>query len=328
MPERRRRDLLTPLLVSLAVILLLAFWVFKPFILVFAVAACVAMLLGPAQRRLAEASAAADARVRDPRAGDDGGDPGAGADVAVPARAPDRDLPRLGEAAAARRAGRDAALLGGAAAPLPGPQELDRLPAGADRAGARRAASRSSRAARTACCRTCSAASPRRDRPGAVPADAVLPAARRRPARSPSCGRVSPFSDEQERQIFDHLDRTIKGALQAVVVVPVVQGILAGIGFLMFGVPSPVVWGTAVIMAATVPLVGSPLAWMPACVYLALQGPPVPRSVCSSTATVVVSGSDNVIKPMLLRGLRAGSTRCWASSRSSAACWRSVCSAS
>ena len=50
--ERRRRDLLTPLLIALAVILLLAFWVFRPFILVASVAACVALLLAPVQRRL------------------------------------------------------------------------------------------------------------------------------------------------------------------------------------------------------------------------------------------------------------------------------------
>jgi predicted PurR-regulated permease PerM len=53
MSERRRRDLLTPLLVALAIILLLAFWVFKPFVLVFSVAACVALLLAPLQKRLA-----------------------------------------------------------------------------------------------------------------------------------------------------------------------------------------------------------------------------------------------------------------------------------
>jgi predicted PurR-regulated permease PerM len=113
---------------------------------------------------------------------------------------------------------------------------------------------------------------------------------------------VSPFSEEQERQIFDHLERTIQGALQAVVVVPVVQGILAGIGFMMFGVPSPLVWGTAVILAATVPLVGSPLAWVPACVYLAMKGETGPAWGLLVFCIVVVSGSDNVIKPMLLRG--------------------------
>jgi predicted PurR-regulated permease PerM len=55
MSERRRRDLLIPLLLSLALILILAFWVFYPFLLVFSVAACVALLLGPAQKRLAAA---------------------------------------------------------------------------------------------------------------------------------------------------------------------------------------------------------------------------------------------------------------------------------
>jgi predicted PurR-regulated permease PerM len=113
---------------------------------------------------------------------------------------------------------------------------------------------------------------------------------------------VSPFSEEQEHQIFDHLERTIKGALQAVIVVPLLQGILAGIGFMMFGVPSPFVWGTAVILAATVPLVGSPLGWMPACVYLALQDRTGAALGLLVYGTVIVSGSDNVVKPLLLSG--------------------------
>ena len=49
MIERRGRDVLTPLLVALAVILILAFQVFRPFLLTFAVSASVALLLGPIQ---------------------------------------------------------------------------------------------------------------------------------------------------------------------------------------------------------------------------------------------------------------------------------------
>jgi predicted PurR-regulated permease PerM len=113
---------------------------------------------------------------------------------------------------------------------------------------------------------------------------------------------VSPFSEEQETQIFEHLERTILGALQAVVVVPVAQGILAGIGFMIFGVPSPLLWGTAVILAATVPLVGSPLGWVPAVVYLFVQGQVGPALGLLVYCTVIVSGSDNVVKPLLLRG--------------------------
>jgi predicted PurR-regulated permease PerM len=82
----------------------------------------------------------------------------------------------------------------------------------------------------------------------------------------------------------------------------VAQGILAGIGFMMFGVPSPFVWGTAVILAATVPLVGSPLGWLPAVAWLLLKGQTGPALGLLVYSTVVVSGSDNVIKPLLLRG--------------------------
>jgi predicted PurR-regulated permease PerM len=113
---------------------------------------------------------------------------------------------------------------------------------------------------------------------------------------------VSPFSEEQERQIFEHLERTVKGALQALIVVPVVQGLLAGIGFMIFGVPSPFVWGTGVILAATVPILGSPLGWIPACIYLFVRGSTGSALGLSLFCLVLVSGSDNVVKPLLLRG--------------------------
>jgi predicted PurR-regulated permease PerM len=87
-----------------------------------------------------------------------------------------------------------------------------------------------------------------------------------------------------------------------VVVVPIAQGILAGIGFMIFGVPSPLLWGTAVILAATVPLVGSPLGWVPAVVYLFVQGQVGPALGLLVYCAVIVSGSDNVVKPLLLRG--------------------------
>jgi len=113
---------------------------------------------------------------------------------------------------------------------------------------------------------------------------------------------ISPFSDVQERQIFDHLGRTVKGALQSTIVVPLAQGVMAGLGFLLFGVPSPLVWGTAVILAAMVPILGSPLGWVPACVYLFLTAETWQWVGMLIYGIVVISGIDNVVKPMLLRG--------------------------
>src|SRR5512144_1038130 len=71
---------------------------------------------------------------------------------------------------------------------------------------------------------------------------------------------------------------------------------------MLFGVPSPFVWGTAVILAATVPIAGSPLGWLPAVGYLFFQGQTGAGIGLAAYCIVVVSGSDNIVKPMLLRG--------------------------
>jgi predicted PurR-regulated permease PerM len=302
MTDRRRRDLLTPLLVALAVILVLAFWVFRPFILVFAVAACVALLLAPVQRRLA---------------GILGGRPTLAAVLLVLLTTVVILVPVLTSLFLLAR--QFAAFLEWVRVqPLLGPEELQRfweqLPqrypglrhwiawlqaqvTPAVSGGLAELAGGANGLLQNVLGRVTHAA---------VDLGLFLlilffllrDGGRLRAELRP----VSPFSDEQERQIFDHLERTIKGALQAVVVVPVVQGILAGIGFMMFGVPSPFVWGTAVILAATVPLVGSPLGWLPAAGYLLVQGHTGPALGLLVYCTVVVSGVDNLIKPLLLAG--------------------------
>lgn len=112
---------------------------------------------------------------------------------------------------------------------------------------------------------------------------------------------VSPLSGEQEDQIIDHLIRTVKGMLLAMILVPIGQGLLSVLGFLAFGVPSPLLWGAMVVLAALVPLLGSPLAWVPACVYLFVRGETWQWAGLLVFGLVVISGIDNFVKPMILR---------------------------
>jgi predicted PurR-regulated permease PerM len=300
--ERRRRDLLTPLLFALAVILLLAFWVFRPFILVASVAACVALLLAPLQRRLT-----AVLRGRE----------GIASMIIVLVTTLVILVPVLTSLFLLTRQA-TLFLQWVTTQPLVGPDELavfwEGLPhrypslqawityiqaqvtpvlsggiaqvAGGANALLQGVLSRVTRAAVDLGLFLLILFFLLRD--GGRLKEQLRP--------------VSPFSDDQETQIFEHLERTILGALQAVVVVPVAQGILAGVGFMIFGVPSPLLWGTAVILAATVPLVGSPLGWVPAVVYLLVQGHVGPALGLLVYCTVIVSGSDNVVKPLVLRG--------------------------
>ena len=113
---------------------------------------------------------------------------------------------------------------------------------------------------------------------------------------------ISPLTRGQETEILDHLTNTVKGVLQSMVAVPLVQGLAALVGFLIFGVPAPVLWSVMVILAAVIPIVGSPLAWVPAGVYLLMQGREAQGLGVLVYGTVVISGVDNIVKPLILKG--------------------------
>jgi len=83
--------------------------------------------------------------------------------------------------------------------------------------------------------------------------------------------------------------------------VPLSQGLLAFIGFWLFGVPSVVLWSVMVVFAAMIPLLGSPLAWVPACVYLMVTGATWRSLGLLLYGVTLISTIDNILKPMLLR---------------------------
>jgi len=113
---------------------------------------------------------------------------------------------------------------------------------------------------------------------------------------------ISPLTRGQETEVMDHLANTVKGVLQSMVVVPLAQGAVALVGFLVLGVPSPVLWSVMVVLASVIPLLGSPLAWVPAGLYLLTQGREAQGIALLVYGTVVIAGVDNIIKPLILKG--------------------------
>jgi predicted PurR-regulated permease PerM len=112
---------------------------------------------------------------------------------------------------------------------------------------------------------------------------------------------ISPLSEAHERSMIEHLARTVKGVMLAMLVVPLAQGFVAFFGFLAFGVPAPLLWSVFVVLAALIPVLGSPLGWVPAVVYLALAAPGLSWLWMLLYGIFGISMIDNVIKPLLLR---------------------------
>jgi len=113
---------------------------------------------------------------------------------------------------------------------------------------------------------------------------------------------ISPFTRGQESELLEHLGNTVKAVLQAMIIVPLIQGVVAFFGFWAFGVPSPLLWAVMVVFAALIPILGSPLAWIPAALYFLANGDMGRALGMTAYGVFVISMVDNIVKPIILRG--------------------------
>jgi predicted PurR-regulated permease PerM len=114
--------------------------------------------------------------------------------------------------------------------------------------------------------------------------------------------RLSPLDPAHNDEILRETETTIKATLWGTVVVAFAQGTLGGVGFLIFGLPQPAFWGTVMIPASVIPVVGSSIIWGPAAIYLLFTGHIAAGVGLIVWGGVVVSIIDNVLKPILMKG--------------------------
>ena len=113
---------------------------------------------------------------------------------------------------------------------------------------------------------------------------------------------ISPLSRGQEIDLIDHLTNTVRGVLQSMIIVPLIQGAIAFPMFWWLGLPSPALWSVMVVLCALIPLLGSPLAWIPAALYFFFLGATGKGIVMVVYGTLVISMVDNILKPLILKG--------------------------
>lgn len=111
---------------------------------------------------------------------------------------------------------------------------------------------------------------------------------------------LSPLSDDYDENILTKLGASISSVLKGSIFVSCIQGVLATIGFFIFGVPNAIVLGTITAVSALVPTFGTALVIVPAVFYLFWAGM-FPASIGLIIWSVIVVGLvDNLVGPYLL----------------------------
>lgn len=92
---------------------------------------------------------------------------------------------------------------------------------------------------------------------------------------------------------------TVRGVVYGILGSILVQGILAGVGFLVSGVPGAFLLGFLTLFLSVLP--GGPaLLWLPASLWLYYQGATAWAIFLVLWGALIVGGSDNLIKPYLI----------------------------
>lgn len=111
---------------------------------------------------------------------------------------------------------------------------------------------------------------------------------------------ISPISSAHELKLIDKIVSAVNGVVKGAFLVALTQGIVATIGFLIFGIPEPFLWGAFTVISALVPTVGTSLSLIPAVIYLLVTGHAPQAIGLFIWGAVAVGLVDNFLGPKLV----------------------------
>jgi predicted PurR-regulated permease PerM len=104
---------------------------------------------------------------------------------------------------------------------------------------------------------------------------------------------------EQSVSVADTVSRTVRGVMYGLLGTALAQAVVAAIGFVIAGVPAVALLSVATFLFSLIP-VGPPLIWGGATIWLFNQGSTGWAIFMLVWGAFVISGVDNVVKPMLI----------------------------
>lgn len=118
---------------------------------------------------------------------------------------------------------------------------------------------------------------------------------------------ILPVGKQRQDALIGQFSHVASAVIYGTVIVAILQGVLAGIGFYLFGVPSPVIWGIVTMIVSLIPFLGPYIVWFPASLLLMASGYYSGEGLIFLRGLglffygmLLVSGIDNVLKPRII----------------------------
>lgn len=108
-----------------------------------------------------------------------------------------------------------------------------------------------------------------------------------------------PFAEKYKKHVLHEINMMVKSNAIGIPLLAVIQGLIAMIGYIIFGAPNPILFGFLTCFATILPLIGTSLVWFPLALYLGLSGNWFSGIGLAIYAIVIISSSDNLIRFIL-----------------------------
>jgi predicted PurR-regulated permease PerM len=119
--------------------------------------------------------------------------------------------------------------------------------------------------------------------------------------------RALPINAEHQDHIFNEFSDVIYATIYGSVIIAIIQGIIATIGYFIFGVTSPIILGLLTVLTSFIPFLGAALVWLPASLSMIFNGALTHNNSITAKgvglfiySTLLVSSIDNFIKPQII----------------------------
>lgn len=111
---------------------------------------------------------------------------------------------------------------------------------------------------------------------------------------------VSPLLTSVTDDLLDRITNITRAVLIGHVLVAIIQGIIAGIGLALVGIPNATVLTFIMVLLALIPLIGTFAVWAPASAYLVSTGSTFSGIALFVYGVFVVGISDEYLRPVLV----------------------------
>lgn len=111
---------------------------------------------------------------------------------------------------------------------------------------------------------------------------------------------VTPLPADVQDDLYRELSEVMWAVLAGHVLIAIVQGVIAGLGLFATGIPNAAFWTFIMVILALIPLIGAPLVWIPACIYLFVIDKPILALALAVYSTIIVGVSDDYLRPIVV----------------------------